>query len=121
MVEFDDRRRLQTQQHFVEADDLRPVGLLVMARPRVQRRDRGLHRIDAWASRRGQRALDLIDTLGSRGDLAGYHLLPSVRANLLNRLGRREEARAAYQEALALAKLDPERRLIVKRLAELDS
>ena len=67
------------------------------------------------------RALDLIDTLASRGDLAGYHLLPSVRANLLNRLGRREEARAAYQEALALAKLDPERRLIVKRLAELDS
>jgi RNA polymerase sigma-70 factor (ECF subfamily) len=43
-----------------------------------------------------------------------------VRANLLNRLGRREEARAAYQEALVLAKLDPERRLIVKRLAELD-
>ena len=56
----------------------------------------------------------------ARGDLAGYHLLPSVRANLLNRLGRRAEARAAYQEALVLAKLDPERRLIVKRLAELD-
>jgi RNA polymerase sigma-70 factor (ECF subfamily) len=66
------------------------------------------------------RALDLIDALTARGDLAGYHLLPSVRANLLNRLGRREEARAAYQEALVLAKLDPERRLIVKRLAELD-
>jgi RNA polymerase sigma-70 factor (ECF subfamily) len=66
------------------------------------------------------RGLDLIDALTARGDLAGYHLLPSVRANLLNRLGRREEARAAYQEALVLAKLDPERRLIVKRLAELD-
>jgi RNA polymerase sigma-70 factor, ECF subfamily len=66
------------------------------------------------------RALDLIDALTARGDLAGYHLLPSVRANLLNRLGRREEARAAYQEALVLAKLDPERRLIVKRLAELE-
>src|SRR5580765_6027951 len=59
------------------------------------------------------RALDLIDALAARGDLAGYHLLPSARANLLNRLGRREEARRAYHEALELAKLDPERRLIL--------
>ena len=65
------------------------------------------------------RALDLIDALAARGDLAGYHLLPSARANLLNRLGRREEARRAYHEALELAKLDPERRLILRRLAEL--
>jgi RNA polymerase sigma-70 factor (ECF subfamily) len=65
------------------------------------------------------RALDLIDALAARGDLAGYHLLPSARANLLNRLGRREEARRAYEQALELAKLEPERRLIAKRLAEL--
>jgi RNA polymerase sigma-70 factor (ECF subfamily) len=65
------------------------------------------------------RALDLIDALAARGDLAGYHLLPSARANLLYRLGRRKEARRAYQDALELAKLAPERRLIVKRLAEL--
>ncbi len=65
------------------------------------------------------RALDLIDALIARGDLGGYHLLPAVRANLLNRLGRRDDARRAYGEALALAKLDPERRLILKRLAEL--
>jgi RNA polymerase sigma-70 factor (ECF subfamily) len=65
------------------------------------------------------RALDLIDALIARGELAGYHLLPSVRANLLNRLGRRDEARRAYAEALDLAKLEPERRLIARRLAEL--
>jgi RNA polymerase sigma-70 factor, ECF subfamily len=65
------------------------------------------------------RSLDLIDALIARGELAGYHLLPSVRANLLNRLGRRDEARHAYAEALDLAKLEPERRLIARRLAEL--
>jgi RNA polymerase sigma-70 factor, ECF subfamily len=66
------------------------------------------------------RALDLIDALIGRGELGGYHLLPAVRGNLLNRLGRREEAKAAYAEALALAKLEPERRLMTRRLAELD-
>jgi RNA polymerase sigma-70 factor, ECF subfamily len=66
------------------------------------------------------RALDLIDALIGRGELGEYHLLPAVRGNLLNRLGRREEAKAAYAEALALAKLEPERRLMARRLAELD-
>jgi RNA polymerase sigma-70 factor, ECF subfamily len=66
------------------------------------------------------RALDLIDALIGRGELGGYHLLPAVRGNLLNRLGRREDAKAAYGEALALAKLEPERRLMARRLAELD-
>ena len=66
------------------------------------------------------RALDLIDALIGRGELGGYHLLPAVRANLLNQLGRRGEAKAAYGEALGLAKLEPERRLILRRLAELD-
>ena len=55
-----------------------------------------------------------------RGELDGYHLLPAVRGNLLHRLGRRAEAKAAYGEALALAKLEPERRLMLRRLAELD-
>ena len=66
------------------------------------------------------RALDLIDALIARGELDGYHLLPAVRGNLLNRLGRREEAKDAYTQALALAKLEPERRLMAHRLAELD-
>ena len=66
------------------------------------------------------RALDLVDALIARGELDGYHLLPAARGNLLNRLGRREEAKAAYRQALALAKLEPERRLMLRRLAELD-
>ncbi len=65
-------------------------------------------------------ALDLIDALIGRGELDGYHLLPAVRGNLLHQLGRRAEAKAAYGEALALAKLEPERRLMRRRLAELD-
>ena len=65
------------------------------------------------------RALDLLDALSARGTLAGYHLLPAVRADVLRRLNRREEARAAYRAALALAKLHPERRLLERRLAEL--
>jgi RNA polymerase sigma-70 factor, ECF subfamily len=65
------------------------------------------------------RALDLIDALSARGSLAGYHLLPAVRADLLRRLGRRVEAKDAYGAALALAKLEPERRLLARRLAEL--
>jgi RNA polymerase sigma-70 factor (ECF subfamily) len=65
------------------------------------------------------RALDLIDALAARGSLDGYHLLPAVRADLLRRLGRREEAKVAYRAALALARLEPERRLLARRLAEL--
>jgi RNA polymerase sigma-70 factor (ECF subfamily) len=65
------------------------------------------------------RALDLLDALAARGGLGDYHLLPAVRADLLRRLGRRAEAQDAYRAALALAKLDPERRLLARRLAEL--
>src|SRR5919202_737263 len=54
--------------------------------------------------------LALVDALRERGELRGYHLLPAVRADLLRRLGRNEEAAAAYQEALRLVALEPERR-----------
>ena len=66
------------------------------------------------------RGLDLLDALAARGGLDGYHLLPAARADLLRRLDRRDEARAAYRAALVLAKLEPERRLLARRLAELD-
>jgi RNA polymerase sigma-70 factor, ECF subfamily len=66
------------------------------------------------------RALGLLDALAARGSLDGYHLLPAARADLLRRLGRREEAKEALRTALALAKLAPERRLLTKRLAEFD-
>jgi RNA polymerase sigma-70 factor (ECF subfamily) len=66
------------------------------------------------------RALARVEALAARGGLDGYHLLPAVRADLLRRLGRREEAADAYREALALARLAPERRLLAQRLAEVD-
>jgi RNA polymerase sigma-70 factor (ECF subfamily) len=65
------------------------------------------------------RALDLLDSLSARGELADYHLLYAVRADLLRRLERRDEARQACLRALELAKLAPQRRLLERRLAEL--
>ena len=52
-------------------------------------------------------------------DLAGFHLWHAARADLLRRLGRIDEARAAYHEALARAGSEPERRFLEKRLREL--
>jgi RNA polymerase sigma-70 factor (ECF subfamily) len=52
--------------------------------------------------------------------LAGYYLLPAARADFLRRLGRRDEARRAYLEALRLALDDqPAQRLLLRRLTEL--
>ncbi|MEV4515465.1 RNA polymerase sigma factor [Dactylosporangium sp. NPDC049525] len=53
-------------------------------------------------------------------DLPGYHLLPATRADLLARLGRTGEARAAYDEAVALAGNDTERTFLQGRRAQLD-
>jgi RNA polymerase sigma-70 factor (ECF subfamily) len=61
--------------------------------------------------------LRLVDDLAA-GALAGYHLLPATRADFLRRLGRHPEARAVYEEALALAPTEPDRRYLLKRLAE---
>ena len=66
-----------------------------------------------------QAALNLVDSLAAREKLSGYHLLPAVRADLLVKLSRNDEAKAAYREAIALAKLAPERRWLEKRLQEL--
>jgi RNA polymerase sigma-70 factor (ECF subfamily) len=60
--------------------------------------------------------LSLLDALAE--PLAGYHLLPATRADLLRRLGRAGEAAAAYREARALAPTDTERRFLDRRLAE---
>ncbi len=54
--------------------------------------------------------LDLLAALEAAGTLAGYHLLPATRADLLRRLGRRAEAAAAYREAHGLAVNEAERR-----------
>jgi RNA polymerase sigma-70 factor (ECF subfamily) len=62
--------------------------------------------------------LALLDTLAASGTLAGYHLLPAARADLLRRLERHAEAAEAYGDALALAGTDAERRYLSRRVAE---
>ncbi|MBC6495492.1 RNA polymerase sigma factor [Microbacterium sp. 4-7] len=57
-------------------------------------------------------ALQIIDRLGASGALAGYHLLPATRGELLLRLGRAEEARSEFAVAAALAGNDRERALL---------
>ena len=64
------------------------------------------------------KALDLVDSLSARGSFRDYHLLHAVRAHLLQKLGRRTEALDAYRAALAAARLEPERRLIARRIQE---
>lgn len=78
-----------------------------------------LNRAVAVAMRDGPEAgLSLIDAVFARGDLANYHLAHAARADLLRRLGRRDEARAAYGRSLELAQQEPERRFLMKRLSE---
>jgi RNA polymerase sigma-70 factor (ECF subfamily) len=66
-----------------------------------------------------EHALRLVDSIGKRGDLNGYHMLPAVRGDLLRRMGRQDEAAAAYRQALQSVDLEPERRFLAARLAEL--
>jgi RNA polymerase sigma-70 factor, ECF subfamily len=53
------------------------------------------------------------------GELANYYLAHSARADMYRRLGRIPEARASYEKALALARQEPERRFLARRLEEL--
>ncbi|HCU12442.1 MAG TPA: RNA polymerase subunit sigma-24 [Gemmatimonadetes bacterium] len=79
-----------------------------------------LNRAAAIAMRDGPEAgLSLVDAILVRGDLAEYHLAHAARGDLCRRLGRTSEAITAYQRALELATLEPERRFITRRLAEL--
>lgn len=79
-----------------------------------------LNRAVAVAMRDGPRSgLDLIDLLLARGVLSDYHLAHAARADLLRRLGDRTAAKAAYADALALARQEPERRFLQRRLADL--
>jgi RNA polymerase sigma-70 factor (ECF subfamily) len=66
-----------------------------------------------------ERGLALVDALGHRGELAGYHLLPGARAELLRRLGRHAEADESHRRALALVSNEAERRHLEKRLREI--
>ncbi len=79
-----------------------------------------LNRAAAVAMRDGALAgLSLIDAILARGELADYHLAHSARADLCRRLGRAAEARNSYERALRLARQEPERRFLQRRLAEI--
>lgn len=79
-----------------------------------------LNRAVALAMRDGEQAgLVEIDRLLATGELDGYHLAHAARADLLRRLGCREQAIAAYRQALALAQQGPDRQFLQKRLEEL--
>ena len=62
--------------------------------------------------------LELVDELTSEPALKAYHLLPSVRGDLLKKLGRFGEARTEFQRAASLTRNEPERRLLLERAAE---
>ncbi|MFZ3013904.1 MAG: RNA polymerase sigma factor [Nitrospira sp.] len=79
-----------------------------------------LNRAVAVAMRDGPaKGLELVDVLLERGELAQYHLAHAARADFCRRLDRKADARVSYQRALALAKQEPERRFLEKRLVEL--
>ncbi len=62
-------------------------------------------------------ALEIVDALRNESRLRDYHLLPSVRGDLLERLGRFEEARAEFSHAASLAHNARERSLLLLRAA----
>jgi RNA polymerase sigma-70 factor, ECF subfamily len=77
-----------------------------------------LNRAIAVAEAHGpERALELIDRL----ELDGYQYFHSTRADLLRRLGRADEARTEYERALELARNEPERRFLQRRVVEVSS
>ncbi len=76
------------------------------------------HAVAVGMARGPAAGLPLVAALEASGKLAGYHLLPATRADLLRRLGRSSEAAVAYREALELASTDAERRFLSRRLAE---
>jgi len=64
-----------------------------------------------------QAGLELVDALASEGSLQTYHLLPSVRGDLLTKLGRFDEAQGEFERAAALTRNARERRLLLERAA----
>jgi len=78
-----------------------------------------LNRAVALAMAHGPSAgLELVDTLTSEPALESYHLLPSVRGDLLKKLGRMDEARAEFERAAGLTRNTRERELLIERARE---
>jgi predicted RNA polymerase sigma factor len=68
-----------------------------------------------------ERGLEIVDGLAAEPALAGYHHLPSVRGDLLARLGRHDEAASEFRRAASLTKNIPERTVLLQRAAECDA
>ncbi|WP_347813984.1 RNA polymerase sigma factor [Actinomadura sp. KC06] len=66
-----------------------------------------------------ERGLAIADALLDEPSLRGYHLLPSVRGDLLARLGRAGEARTEFERAAAMTRNEPERKVLLNRAASL--
>ena len=80
-----------------------------------------LNRAVAIAERDGPEAgLAHIDALLEQGELANYYLAHSARAELYRRLGRKGEARASYEKALALTQQEPERQFLRGRIRQVN-
>lgn len=81
-----------------------------------------LNRAAALARRDGaQVGLQAVEAILQRGELGDYHLAHAARGELHRQLGNLDQARAAWQQALALTRQGPERRHIERRLRELDA
>jgi RNA polymerase sigma-70 factor (ECF subfamily) len=79
-----------------------------------------LNRAVAVAMRSGPATgLELIEAILARGDLKDYRPAHAARAELCRRAGRIEDARASYKRAIALSRLEPERRFLERQLASL--
>jgi RNA polymerase sigma-70 factor, ECF subfamily len=111
---------LHAQAATAEATDWVQIDLLYRAL--LHRQPTAVIELNAAAARgmaRGpEHGLAWIDRIEHEGRLAGYHLLPAARADLLRRLGRDAQARDAYRQALALVSNAAERRYLERRLAE---
>jgi len=68
-----------------------------------------------------ERGLEIVDGVAAEPALAGYHHLPSVRGDLLARLGRYAEAASEFRHAASLTRNNPERTVLLERAAECDS
>jgi predicted RNA polymerase sigma factor len=81
-----------------------------------------LNRAVALSMARGPAAgLEVVDRLRSEPALAGYHLLPSVRGDLLAKLGRMAEARGELERAASLTRNERERALLIERAASCEA
>ncbi len=79
-----------------------------------------LNRAVALAMRDGPAAgLAEVDAILARGELTDYRMAYAARADLCRRLGRDDEARTAYEKALALTQQDAEQRFLQGRIAQL--